>query len=73
MSVDTRAFEANVLVVTVLVMIVSFCPIATSYIVVLATVLRMPLATGCHKALSTCASHLIAVVLFYETTGTIYL
>ncbi|XP_045148304.1 olfactory receptor 10A7-like [Echinops telfairi] len=70
---DTRLFEANVLVATVLVIMTPFCLIAASYIGVLATVLRMPSATGRHKALSTCASHLIVVVLFYGTTGVIHL
>ncbi|XP_035580819.1 LOW QUALITY PROTEIN: olfactory receptor 10A7-like [Zalophus californianus] len=70
---DTRVFEANVLAATVLVIMVPFCLIATSYTGVLATVLRMPSATGRHKALSTCASHLIVVVLFYGTTGVIHL
>ncbi|EFB12809.1 hypothetical protein PANDA_022554, partial [Ailuropoda melanoleuca] len=70
---DTRVFEASVLAATVLVMIVPFCLIATSYSKILATVLRMPSATGRHKALSTCASHLIVVALFYGTTGVIHL
>ncbi|XP_046538041.1 olfactory receptor 10A7-like [Equus quagga] len=70
---DTRVFEANVLVATVLIMIVPFCLIAVSYTKILATVLQMPSATGRHKALSTCASHLIVVVLFYGTTGVIHL
>ncbi|XP_006868331.1 PREDICTED: olfactory receptor 10A7-like [Chrysochloris asiatica] len=70
---DTRVFEANVLVATVLVIMVPFCLITTSYIGVLATVLRMPSAMGRHKALSTCASHLIVVILFYGTTGVIHL
>ncbi|XP_003406692.2 olfactory receptor 10A7-like [Loxodonta africana] len=70
---DTRVFETNVLMATVIVMMVPFCLIAASYIGVLVTVLRMPSFTGRHKALSTCASHLIVVVLFYGTTGVIHL
>nr|XP_003406690.1 olfactory receptor 10A7-like [Loxodonta africana] len=70
---DTRVFETNVLVATVLVIMVPFCLIAASYIAVLVTVLRVPSATGRHKALSTCASHFIVVVLFYGTTGIIHL
>ncbi|XP_058386782.1 olfactory receptor 10A7-like [Diceros bicornis minor] len=70
---DTRVFEANALAATVLVIMVPFCLVATSYIGVLATVLQMPSATGHHKALSTCASHLMVVVLFYGTTGVIHL
>ncbi|CAO2627124.1 Olfactory receptor 10A7 [Lemmus lemmus] len=50
---DTRVFEANVFVATVLVIMAPFCLIATSYIMILAAVLRMPSASGRHKALST--------------------
>ncbi|KAM5236314.1 olfactory receptor 10A7-like [Ctenodactylus gundi] len=71
--VDTSVFEANVLVATVLVMIVPFSLIATSYAGILATVLHMSSAKGRHKALSTCASHLLVVILFYGTTGVIHL
>ncbi|EDL83186.1 olfactory receptor 3 (predicted) [Rattus norvegicus] len=70
---DTRVFEANVFVATVLVIMVPFCLIATSYVMILAAVLRMPSASGRHKVLSTCASHLIVVILFYGTTGVIHL
>ncbi|XP_045842782.1 olfactory receptor 10A7-like [Meles meles] len=70
---DTSVFEANVLAATVLVIMVPFCLIATSYGKILATVLHMPSATGRRKALSTCASHLMVVVLFYGTTGVIHL
>nr|XP_027777025.1 olfactory receptor 10A7-like [Marmota flaviventris] len=70
---DTRVFEANVLAATVLVMFIPFCLIATSYARILAAVLRMPSASGRLKALSTCASHLIVVILFYGTTGVIHL
>ncbi|XP_028716222.1 olfactory receptor 10A7-like [Peromyscus leucopus] len=70
---DTRVFEASMFVITVLVIMVPFSLIATSYIMILAAVLRMPSASGRHKALSTCASHLIVVILFYGTTGVIHL
>ncbi|XP_049983492.1 olfactory receptor 10A7-like [Alexandromys fortis] len=70
---DTRVFEASVFVATVLIMIVPVCLIVMSYTRILASVLRMPSASGRHKALSTCASHLIVVILFYGTTGVIHL
>ncbi|CAO2627147.1 Olfactory receptor 10A7 [Lemmus lemmus] len=70
---DTRVFEASVFVATVLIMIVPVCLIVMSYTRILAAVLRMPSASGRHKALSTCASHLIVVILFYGTTGVIHL
>ncbi|KAH0508954.1 olfactory receptor 10A7-like [Microtus ochrogaster] len=70
---DTRVFEASVFVATVLIMIVPVCLIVMSYTRILTAVLRMPSASGRHKALSTCASHLIVVILFYGTTGVIHL
>ncbi|KAM5236313.1 olfactory receptor 10A7-like [Ctenodactylus gundi] len=70
---DTRVFDINIFVTTVLVMMVPFCLIAASYTGILVAVLRMPSATGRHKALSTCASHLLVVILFYGTTGVIHL
>ncbi|XP_076989485.1 olfactory receptor 10A7-like [Tamandua tetradactyla] len=70
---DTRAFEATVMAATVLVIMVPFGLIAASYTSILATALRMPSALGRRKALSTCASHLTVVALFYGTTGVIHL
>ncbi|KAM5236315.1 olfactory receptor 10A7-like [Ctenodactylus gundi] len=70
---DTKIFEANVLAATVLVIMVPFCLIAASYAGILVSVLRMRSAAGRRKALSTCASHLLVVILFYGTTGVIHL
>uniref|UniRef100_A0A8D1FYL0 Olfactory receptor n=1 Tax=Sus scrofa TaxID=9823 RepID=A0A8D1FYL0_PIG len=57
--------SGSIFVVTVVV-------IATSYIYILITVLKMPSTEGRHKAFSTCTSHLTAVTLFYGTITFIY-
>ncbi|XP_012922896.1 olfactory receptor 5B2 [Heterocephalus glaber] len=44
-----------------------------SYFFIFGTILRMHLAAGHHKALSTCASHLTAVSVFYGTAMFMYL
>ncbi|XP_049746622.1 olfactory receptor 502-like [Elephas maximus indicus] len=55
----------SILMVTVFV-------IATSYIYILITILKMHSTEGRHKAFSTCTSHLIAVTLYYGTVTFIY-
>ncbi|XP_076796619.1 olfactory receptor 5P76 [Arvicanthis niloticus] len=55
----------SIIMVTVLV-------IAVSYIYILITILKMRSTEGCHKAFSTCTSHLTAVTLFYGTITFIY-
>nr|XP_023398474.1 olfactory receptor 478-like [Loxodonta africana] len=46
--------------------------IATSYVYILITILKMPSTQGCHKAFSTCTSHLTAVTLYSGTITFIY-
>ncbi|XP_040859978.1 olfactory receptor 5L1-like [Ochotona curzoniae] len=46
--------------------------ILTSYLFILITILRMRSAEGRHKAFSTCASHLTAIVVFHGTILSIY-
>ncbi|NXP53800.1 O1020 protein, partial [Heliornis fulica] len=46
--------------------------ILISYTYILTTILRMRSAAGKHKAFSTCASHLIAVMLFYGSAASMY-
>ncbi|XP_042537407.1 olfactory receptor 6Y1 [Dipodomys spectabilis] len=46
----------------------ALCVVVTSYITILATILKIPSAQGRQKAFSTCASHLAVVALFYSTT-----
>ncbi|NWI53182.1 O11A1 protein, partial [Calyptomena viridis] len=44
----------------------------SSYLSIIATVMRIPSATGRKKAFSTCSSHLIAVILFYGSIVAVY-
>ncbi|KAM4848089.1 olfactory receptor 5L1-like [Urocitellus parryii] len=46
--------------------------ILTSYLFILITILKMHSAEGRHKAFSTCASHLTAIVIFHGTILFIY-
>ncbi|XP_006877203.1 PREDICTED: olfactory receptor 11H12-like [Chrysochloris asiatica] len=55
-----------------LVIFGNFFFILGSYTLVLLAVLRMPSATGRHKAFSTCGSHLAVVSLFYGSLMVMY-
>ncbi|MBZ3880320.1 Olfactory receptor 5D18 [Sciurus carolinensis] len=46
--------------------------ILTSYMFILVTILKMPSASGRHKAFSTCASHLTAISIFHGTILFLY-
>ncbi|CAM5097903.1 unnamed protein product, partial [Natator depressus] len=45
----------------------------TSYMCIIATILRIPSTTGRQKAFSTCSSHLIVVTIFYGTLMIVYI
>ncbi|XP_077003441.1 olfactory receptor 8H1-like [Tamandua tetradactyla] len=53
--------------------LVSFITISASYGCVLSTILKIHSTSGKHKAFSTCASHLLAVTIYYSTTIFTYL
>ncbi|XP_030400043.1 olfactory receptor 10A7-like [Gopherus evgoodei] len=50
-----------------------FLLILTSYVCIIATILKIPSTTGRQKAFSTCSSHLIVVTIFYGTIMIVYM
>ena len=54
-------------------LVTPFLCVAFSYIRILITVLKIPSASGKHKAFSTCGSHLTVVTLFYGSIFYVYL
>ncbi|XP_044841792.1 olfactory receptor 5A2-like [Mauremys mutica] len=70
---DTLANEVVVLTSSVIVGLGSSSVIIVSYILIIATILRIRSTERRHKAFSTCASHLTVVLLFYVTAFFKYL
>ncbi|CAM2102774.1 unnamed protein product [Caretta caretta] len=65
--------EIAVFMVALLFIMFPFVLILVSYLLILLTILKMPLAQSRHKAFSTCSSHLLVVTLFYGTGIITYL
>ncbi|XP_060125098.1 olfactory receptor 10T2-like [Zootoca vivipara] len=65
--------ETVIFMISFLVVIGSFLFILLSYILIANTVLKIPTTAGKRKAFSTCASHLIVVVVHFGCAGIIYL
>ncbi|XP_015265821.1 PREDICTED: olfactory receptor 10R2-like [Gekko japonicus] len=65
--------EILIFLFCILVVVFSFLLILLSYILILTTILKIPTAEGKHKAFSTCASHLIVVVVHFGCASIIYL
>ncbi|XP_003943834.1 olfactory receptor 13J1 [Saimiri boliviensis] len=58
---------------SILLLSVPLAFICLSYLLILATILRVPSAAGRHKAFSTCSAHLAVVLLFYGTIIFMYM
>ncbi|XP_036621174.1 olfactory receptor 2D3-like [Trichosurus vulpecula] len=70
---DTSVTELVVFIFSIIIVFIPFLLIVISYARILLSVLRMHSAAGRLKALSTCASHLTVVVLFYGTAIFMYM
>ncbi|XP_007084352.1 olfactory receptor 10Z1 [Panthera tigris] len=70
---DTGPSELGILILSLLVLLVSFSFITISYAYILAAILRIPSAEGRKKAFSTCASHLTVVTIHYGCASFMYL
>ncbi|XP_075784740.1 olfactory receptor 5AR1-like [Pelodiscus sinensis] len=70
---DTRISEILLFVFSGCILVGSIVTVLLSYIYIIATILRIPSAEGRHKAFSTCAFHLIVVLMFHGTQLFTYL
>ncbi|XP_057618422.1 olfactory receptor 10AG1-like [Chionomys nivalis] len=70
---DTSVNELSVYLMAILFAAVPFMLILASYTKIIATILRLPTATGRAKAFSTCSSHLFVVFLFFGSATVTYL
>nr|XP_027788370.1 olfactory receptor 10H2-like [Marmota flaviventris] len=70
-NVPTTALGVGLVCITAL--LGCFLLILLSYAFIVAAILRIPSAEGRHKAFSTCASHLIVVIVHYGFASVIYL
>ncbi|NXT56336.1 OR5V1 protein, partial [Pluvianellus socialis] len=69
---NTRPSEVALHAASVFVGLSPFLLVIVSYLRILATVLRMPVATSRHKAFSTCSAHLLVVTLYFVTANLNY-
>ncbi|KAM9767646.1 olfactory receptor 8H1-like [Dama dama] len=65
---DTHAIEIIISTFAGSTLLVSLIMVSTSYVAILSTILKITSTSGKQKAFSTCASHLLAVTIFYGTT-----
>ncbi|KAB0370570.1 hypothetical protein FD755_016979 [Muntiacus reevesi] len=65
---DTHAIEIIISVFAGSTLLVSLIVVSASYVAILSTILKITSTSGIQRAFSTCASHLLAVTVFYGTT-----
>ncbi|XP_054849764.1 olfactory receptor 2AP1-like [Eublepharis macularius] len=70
---DTRMMKQLSYVTTAMFILSPFLLTLTSYIYIIAVILKIPSTTGKQKAFSTCSSHLTVVSLFYGSIITVYM
>ncbi|XP_010005575.1 PREDICTED: olfactory receptor 6-like [Chaetura pelagica] len=69
---NTSVAELIDFLLALLILLVPLVVIMVSYVCIISSVLGIPSANGCHKAFSTCASHLLVVMVFYTASLFIY-
>ncbi|KAM5236523.1 olfactory receptor 10Z1 [Ctenodactylus gundi] len=70
---DTALSELGILILSLMVLLVSFFSITVSYTYIVAAILRIPSAEGRKKAFSTCGSHFTVVIVHYGCASFMYL
>ena len=65
---DTHDIEIIISIFAGSTLLVSLIMVSASYVAILSTILKITSNSGKQKAFSTCASHLLAVTVFYGTT-----
>nr|XP_028563492.1 olfactory receptor 1019-like [Podarcis muralis] len=70
---DTHVTHTVHFVLSTIIALTTFLIVLVSYIAILFAILRISSAQGRYKAFSTCASHLITVIIFYGTIFFMYI
>ncbi|XP_069805690.1 olfactory receptor 10A7-like [Dendropsophus ebraccatus] len=70
---DTWLHELSMYITAGIIVSLSFVLILISYIHILSTILKISSSDGRYKVLSTCASHIIVVTVYYGTIMILYL
>ncbi|XP_037377263.1 olfactory receptor 1052-like [Talpa occidentalis] len=70
---DTSMNELLLLIFSGVIAMLTFLIVMVSYVFIIAAILRIRSSAGRHKAFSTCASHLTAVTLFYDSISFSYI
>ncbi|XP_056428446.1 olfactory receptor 6B1-like [Hyla sarda] len=69
---DRQQTEVVDFILALLILLVPLLLTCFSYMCILATIIQIPHSNGRKKAFSTCASHLVVVVIFFSTTLFMY-
>ncbi|CAI9619380.1 unnamed protein product [Staurois parvus] len=70
---DTAIIQLEVTLLTAFFGIIPFVYIIVSYIIIIATILKIPSITGRKQVFSTCSSHLTVVCIYYGNIACVYL
>ncbi|XP_066110036.1 olfactory receptor 8H1-like [Saccopteryx bilineata] len=70
---DTHSTEVMIFILVGSILMVSLITISVSYLSILSTILKIASTSGKQKAFSTCASHLLGVIIFYGSIIFTYL